>query len=225
MSKNKEESKELTTTEENKSPSEEDKTPQEKESLDRYKKNGCPGLTSLEETDVFKWFELYMSGKTYTEIAQITKSKKDLVMYVSSKGKWLEKRIEYYRDISEHIVKKTSQAKIDSINTLSAMVSALSKYYGKKFNEYLANNDDSIIEEMDTKMLAQYYKSTESLEKIMTQSDPDGDPDGDKAKGININLHSSNAQIKHLDDDSIEIKDDSVGEILKFLAGQNKDKK
>lgn len=197
----------------------EDMTPEEQSSLQNYIENGCPGLTKINDTKVFTWFELYMTGKSYQEIAQITKDRKDLILYISHKAKWNEKRMEYYSDISKSLTGKLQKIKLESANTIATAVSAIGKYYNDKFNKFLVTNDKDIIENLDTKVLAQYYKSLEMIDKILAP--PKASPEDSDKPMVNINVGSS-AKIQQTDDNTIEISpvdtDAAAGDLLKALA-------
>lgn len=198
--------------------SRDDLSAEEKASLENYIHNGCPGLTKLEDVQVFKWFELYMSGKTYSEISVITKSKKDLILYVSYKSKWLEKRTEYFASIAQSMTTKITNIRTESINTVATIVSSLNKYFGKKFDSYLATNDDSIIEGIDSKVLEKYYKSLEILEKVVNPTAGNNKP----SSPVNINITSGSA--KQTSDSSLDITvEDEPSDLLKRLAQQKKD--
>ena len=199
---------------------EHDFTEEESESLQDYIKNGKPGISRAVESDIFKWFELYMSGKTYQEIAKITNSKRDLILYISAKSKWTEKRLAYYSDLSQNIAEKLKQAKVDSLNTVTSIVAALGKYYGDKFNNYIATKDNDIIEDMDTKMLGQYYKSMEILDKIVGGA-VRGDKSSNDNPNVNINI-GAGAKISQTEDGDIDITDDVAGDMLRFLANRKK---
>jgi hypothetical protein len=194
----------------------EDLSSEEKRSVTEFVTNGCPGLVKIDDTKVFKWFELYMSGKSYSEIALLTKDKKDLIMYVSCRSRWHDKRMEYYRDMSTAFAQKLKTAKLASANTVVNAITALSKYHDKKFNEFLINNDHSIIDNLDTKVLGQYYKSLEMLDKLMR---PDGEEEKEpKAPTVNIHV-PSNSTVTMEGEDTVKINsDDAAGELLKALS-------
>lgn len=195
----------------------EDMSIEEHSSLKNYIENGCPGLTKIDDNIVFTWFELYMAGKSYQEIAQITKSKKDLILYVSHKAKWNDKRMDYYSDIARNLTNKLQKVKLESANTIATAVSAIGKYYNEKFNKFITTNDSNIMESLDTKMLAQYYKSLEMLDKILS---PPKEPDDGKKPTVNINVNS--AKIDQIDDNTVDITpmdtEQAAGDLLKALA-------
>lgn len=201
-----------------------DFTQDEQDSLKDWELNNRPGIHGVTEDRTFEWFRLYMSGKSYTEIAQATKSKKDLILFSSRSQKWFVRKTEYYADISENMLDKYKEAKIESLNTMTTMVSAMNKYFGNKFTKYIKTNDESIMEELDSKMLAQYQKINDSMDKIVAAIT--GKSDEDKPL-LNINM-TGNAKIKQIDSKTIEIEaDDDVKEeqVRDILASLSKVKK
>jgi len=118
-----------------------------------------------------------MYGKTYSEISKITNTKKNVILYVSDKGNWHDKRMVYYNDLSDNMLQKCNESKIETLNTVTTMVSALNKYFGTKYDKLLKTKDESIIEGLDTKLLGQYYKATEAVDKIIGASASGDDKD------------------------------------------------
>jgi hypothetical protein len=196
-----------------------DMTKDEKEVVQAFIVNGCPGLLRVQQSDIFKWFDLYMAGKTYAEIATITKSKKDLIMYIAYKSTWMDKRLNHYGDISLNILDKVKQSRLDSANNLVTMISALGKYCSQEYNRFLTTNDRSIIENIDTKIVAQYLKAQEMLKDIANQDDGEKNP---KSPMVNINMGGS-ATVKQVDSKTLEITDATTGDLLKTLASLKKD--
>lgn len=191
-----------------------DFTEEDNVSLKDYISNGCPGLVKLQDSDAFKCFELYMSGKTYSEISDITKIKRDTVLYLSHKSQWNAKKLAYFSDINNSLVKKMIAVKMESLNTMSSIASALNKYFAKKANDYLSTNDDSVLEGLDTKLLSQYYKAMESIETALNIS---GNSQSSSGSQININLNGP-ASIQQVDGNTIDLKDEDYSKILDHLA-------
>jgi hypothetical protein len=203
----------------------EDFNEEEKKLLIDFKVNGLPGVGKIEEEEVVKWFQLYMSGKTYSEIAQFTRNKKELVLYVSEKCKWFDKKMNYYSDLSLNISNKLMQVKVDSANNLTSIISALGKYYGNRFTEYLSTGNDTIIKNIDTELLAKYYKSMEILDKIVNDrvkepKKPSSAPSNSPQVTVNV---SGDAVIKQQDDKNVEIETkNDVEDIFKILSKYKK---
>ena len=200
-----------------------DMTKEEKESVQEFITNGCPGLLKVQQSDIFKWFELYMSGKTYAEIATITKSKKDLIMYVAYKSTWMDKRLGHYEDISLNMLEKIKQARLDTANNLVTIIKALGKYSEQKYNRFLTTNDPDAIEGLDTKIVAQYFKAVELFERLIREDDPDSKDGSSKNPLVNINMGlGSTTTVKQLDINTLEITDETAGDLLKTLASLKK---
>lgn len=196
----------------------EDFAEEENKNLQEYIKSGCPGLAKIDEVKTFEWFNLYMSGKNYGEISKLCNVKKDLVLYIANKLKWHEKRMEYYGDLSSSLVSKTQAIKIESASTIAAMISAMNIYFGDKFVNYLKTRDSSHIEGVDSKMLAQYYKSLEILEKLMGTT-----PANPNAGAGQVHVHTSgSAKIEQGADGSVVVTDNSAKDILSALSKYKK---
>lgn len=193
-----------------------DFTENENKELQEFIQKGCPGLSKIGDTDTFEWFQLYMAGKSYGEIATSCRVKKDLVLYLSNKLKWNEKRMSYYSDITSNLIERTKAVKAESAGIIATMVSALNQYFGEKFVSYLKTKDSSHLEGVDVKLLGQYYKSLEMLDKMMGFSSPDG-----KGPSVNINLGES-AKIEQKVDGSVVVTDQSAKEIMSLLAQYKK---
>lgn len=198
-----------------------DFTEDEVERINTYVSNGSAGLESIvkDEHRMNTLFGLYMAGKTYEEISKISRVKKDVVLYLSAKMRWYEKRMEYLEDIQRQMTKKLSHTRIESLNFISDLINCHHKYYGDEINRYLETNDRTIIENLDLKSLTQYFKSIEILEKILN---PTNISKGG-GSGTTININAAGSKIDATDD-SIEITPSNTGDILKALANL-KDKK
>ena len=178
----------------------------EKESLKDWELNNRPGIHGITEDKSFEWFRLYMSGKSYGEIAAATRSKKDLILFASRSQKWFDRKTEYYSDISANVLNKYKEAKMESLSTLTTAVSAMNRYFGDKFTKYIQSNDENVIKNIDSKMLAQYHKINESMDRIVAEIT--GKSNDENTPLLNINM-TGNATIKQVDDKTIEIDSDS----------------
>jgi len=188
----------------------------ENKSLQEFIKKGCPGLPKIAGTDTFEWFQLYMAGKSYSEIALSCNTKKELVLYIAHKLEWNTKKIEYYGGIAANLVQRTQAVKIESAGTIATMISALNQYFGDKFTSYIKTKNEKFLEGIDVKMLGQYYKSLEVLEKLMG-----GGGDSKAQPAVNINVGSS-ASVEQKIDGSVVVTDNSAKEILHLLSQYKK---
>jgi hypothetical protein len=182
--------------------------------INTFVSNGSVGLESIvkDEHKVNSLFGLYMAGKTYEEISKISRVKKDVVLYLSAKMKWYEKRMAYLEDIQRQMTKKLTHTRIESLNFISDLINCHHKYYGDEINKYLQTNDRTIIDNLDMKALGQYFKSIEILEKILNPTNTSR-----IGSGTTININAAGSKID-ANDDGIEITPSNTGDILKALA-------
>ena len=200
-----------------------DMTKEEREDVLAFIANGCPGLLKVLDSDMWRYFNLYMNGKTYSEIATVLKVNKTLILYLSYKSKWLDHKFKYYQDISLNLLKKIQEKKLDIANTLLVAITAEGKYLENEYNRYLTTNDKTIIERLDTRKTGVFLKLTNALDNIM-KSDNGSDDEGKlKQPLVNINMAmGSKATIEQTGEKTLEITDETAGELVKALAGMKK---
>lgn len=194
-----------------------DMTKEEKEAIAEYRSNGCPGLVKIDADKVTQWFDLYMSGKTYGEISEISHFHKNIILYVAHRGRWHDKRMNKYNDLSASLYNKTCSSKIEGANTVATFMSAMNRYYINKLNKYLATNDDTIIENLDTNLLGKYHKTIEMLEKLIATGNTSSIPlPPNESPSVNININGPTEIVDGSNTIDINQKPSS-GEILKAL--------
>lgn len=195
---------------------------EEVEKINKYVSNGCIGLQPVVADDhkVNSMFGLYMAGKNYLEISKITRVKKDIVLYMSAKMRWYEKRIDYLDSLQSNITEKIKNTQIQSLNFIADLIAFHHKFYGEQIDEYMRTGDKTIVANLDMKQLSQYFKSIEILEKILNPANVQRG----KGSSATININAAGAEIK-ADEDTIEIKPTSHGDILRQLAEEKAKKK
>ena len=169
----------------------------ETKELQAFAEAGFPSISKITESFVFKWFSLYMEDKTYSEIAEISKSEKIHILYMANKLNWYQKKIDYYKEVQSRITEKMTKTKVKSMDFLSSFVGCMNKVYGTKINKALMNNDLTEIETIDTKVMSLYFKSLESLEKLSTTP-----KQRDSSPSVNININSETT-IKKVDENTL----------------------
>jgi hypothetical protein len=212
----------------------EDMNQEEKIELKKFREDGLPGINQIREADIIKWQKLYLSGKTYVEISEIAQKPKVLILFISDKLGWFEKKINYYNDVTVKVFEKLEQIRMESMNTIATMISGWNKLYGDKFNSFLTDNNSLTLENMDNKQIPQYYKAIELLDKLTENvlKKPIDEPKKEKGALVNINV-GDNINITKTGENSVEVRSaeiketDNPGEVLRKLAlleKQGKDK-
>lgn len=188
--------------------------------IDDFIKRDCPSYSNVRNDKKDKWYRLYQTGKTYSDIASITKSKVELVLYASFKLRWTDKRTSYYADLANSALANVKNIHSQSVKTMSTIVSAFSLYFEEKFGKYISTKDGSLIEDVDPKILTQYYKSLDVMSKMI------GGKDSSKLKiNINNNVPKTATSVKSGKEDSedvfeVEFDENTSGDMLKNLASK-----
>ena len=183
--------------------------------IQKYENEGMPGFYTLDDVTAGRMMELYLHGKTYREISQITNRPKALVLTLSKQLDWYPKRIEYLRDLNETIQQRTFEAKVVGQDFLLQLKHVFEKKIGGKIRDYLRTGDESYANAIDLKEIDKYIKTLETLDKMTEIKKPKGE--GKPAVGINV---GEGMTVKKLDDNTVEIspKDKTVGSALAQLA-------
>lgn len=188
--------------------------------LANFRREGCPGLAKIvgEGEEIFlTCFDLYMSGKTYSEISKIVSVRKEIVLFVSEKHNWFEKRISYYSELASHSLQKYQKSKLETVDTMMLLLSAMNDFFKKEGYRYHKTKDASIIKNFDQKMFGQYLKSIEIVDGLM-QDTISGKPGSINQPLVNINMNSGT--MKHVDGNTIElnVEPTEIGDILATLS-------
>jgi len=197
-----------------------DMTEAELKRVERYRKQGLPGIGRANESTMFQMFNLYLSGKTYDEISHITKEKKDVVLFLAHKLDWFGKKIEYLSSLNKNITSKVAKTKLEGVNFVTNLMNFFHKYYGKKINEYLMKDDDKLVEELPLKPLDKYFKAAEALDKLM----PKGKEENGGGYPPFTEIHlQGNAEITQESPNKLMIKSDPNEQLVSALARWKRD--
>lgn len=184
--------------------------------IKKYEDEGSPGFYTLPDSEAQRMVELYLHGKTYREISQITNKPKAMVLAMSHKLDWYSKRMEYLRDLSENMTQRTLEAKVVGQDFLLQLKHVFEKKIGGKIQMYLRTGDEQWVNSIDLKEIDKYIKTLETLEK-MTEVKKAKSSDKKPAVGINV---GEGVTVTKLDDDTVEIspKEKATGSALAQLA-------
>ena len=197
-----------------------DMTIEEKKAVAEYRANGLPGLVKIEESDIAQCFNLYMSGKTYTEIAMEVKKNKEMILYLSEHGTWHEKRMAQYSEIALHLADKIQKTKIQSADTIANLIAGTGKYINEQVTKFQKTNNAEVLKDIDSKVLTSYFKSIEALDKLIGSKGKGGVPN------VNIDMtgNTGKTEIKE-QEDGVEITTtNESGDTLSLLARYKKEK-
>jgi len=190
----------------------------EQAELQKYIEEGTPGVNEATDEKIKKMWDMYILGKTYTQLSGIMRIPRAVVLFVSHKLQWFEHKHEYLVDLEETKRQRVIEAKLMSQDFLLTATQAFHKKYTKKMNAYLAG-DDTAMNDMDWKGYDRYLKTIERLEKAAGISAENLRP----LVGINM---QDGMTMKRTGDNEVEItpKEKSTENMLKHLADLQREK-
>lgn len=154
----------------------------ELERIERFKEEGMPGLTAIEESGIHRIMDLYLSGKSYRQISQTLRLNKTLIMFLSNKFNWYMMRREYLHELEMTQRQRLLESKIESKDFLLALTHMWQKKIGGNITKYLQTDDERFANEIDLKEIDRYLKTIDIIHKLSY----DGKADGKPTVGLNL---------------------------------------
>jgi len=173
---------------------------------------GRPGVKDLSEETAKRMFDLYLSGQTYRQISGITRESRALVMYVSQKVQWFDRRQEYLMELENSKITRIVEAKLMHQDLLLRYVQAIHKKIGSQLNSFMATEDNKKLEGINLKEMEIYMKAMDRLQKSTETPRATG-----PLVGINM---PDGATMTRTGENTVEItpKEKSMDGMLKKLA-------
>lgn len=184
--------------------------------VSEYVAKGRPGFQDLPEETARKMFDLYCAGQTYRQISGITRQPRALVMYVSQKIQWFDRRQEYLTELENSKLTRIVEAKLMHQDLMLRYVSALHKKIGGQLNSYMASGNDKTLESVNLKEMELLMKAMASLDKSIATPQAQG-----PLVGINM---PDGGTMTRTGENTIEItpKEKSMEGMLKKLADERR---
>lgn len=171
--------------------------------ITKYQDDGLPGVSSMTDTTLVKALELYLAGKSYREISQLTCKPKSMILYVAQKYDWYLKRQEYLREIQDNMIQRTLEAKIVGQDFLIQIKQFFEKKIGNNMNNYLRTDNEAFAALVDLKEIDKYIKTFEALDKLTTVKAPRSDKPA--APTVGLNMGDTGVTVTRTGDDTVEI--------------------
>lgn len=147
-----------------------DFTMKDLEAVEKFKENGLLGLHTLTDVDCERFMSLYMDGKSYRQIAQLTKKNKSVILFLAHKFKWFELRREYLDELHATLKDKIMESKLQSQEFLLELVLAYQKKVSRNIHQYLRTDDESAADKIDPKDINTVLKVMELLHKLSSEN-------------------------------------------------------
>lgn len=187
--------------------------------VQEFLEGGAEGFNLADEVLITKMMDLYLAGKTYSQISRINRKPKVLVMAYSQRLNWFRLKADYLLELELHLKGRLVNAKVASQDFLLQMQQMYQKKIGAKMDHYLQTGNDSVADSINLKEIDKYLKIVESLHKLSATPNP---KNANPAVGLNL---GDGVTITKKDDNSVEItpKQKTIGSMLEQLANQRRE--
>ena len=194
-----------------------DFTVKDLQAIEKFKEDGMLGLHTLTDTDVERMMGLYLNGKSYRQIAQVTKKNKTVILFLAHKFNWFELRRDYLEELSVTLPGKVLDSKLQSQEFLLELVLAYQKKIGKNIHQYLRTDDEKFADNIDNRDLGVLLKIIEMLHKLSNENLGNGNSDKPL---VGLNGMGDGVTITKTGENSVEItpKPSLAGSKLKQMA-------
>ncbi len=189
--------------------------------VEKYVEAGLPGIAAVDGEKLAKIMDLYLSGKTYHQIAMVLNVPKPAVMYLSNKFNWFAVRNEYMMDLEASIRGRLLESRLVNQDFLLQIVQLFQKKIGNKITKYLATDDESHANSIDLKEIDKYLKTLDALHRL--SADPKAAA-GAATSPIGLNVGDGMSITKN-EDGGIDItpKSKAIGDMLKQFADSRRE--
>lgn len=119
--------------------------------IEKYKEAGLPSIAVVDDVKLTKILDLYLSGKTYRQISEITNVNKSIILYLSNKFNWFQLRTDYVADLEHSIRGRLMESRLVNQDFLLQLTQMWQKKIGVKIKKYLATDDESQANAIDLK--------------------------------------------------------------------------
>ena len=199
-----------------------DLTSKDLEVIQAYQDAGLQGVGVVDDKKMGSMIDMYLSGRTYRQIATTMSIKKEIVLYMSYKFNWFDLRQDYLKDMETSMRGRVLEAKIMDQDFLLELQTMWRKKIGAKARKYLATDNEEFANEIDLKEVDKYLKTVEILQKLSSEGKI---PTGDNTRpmvGVNA---GDGVTITRKGDNEIEItpKSKAIGDALKMFADSRRE--
>lgn len=187
------------------------------EVIQAYEQAGLPGIGIVDDVKMTRILDMYLSGKTYRQIATIMAVQKQIVLYLSYKFNWFELRKDYLVDLEASIRSRVLEAKIVNQDFLLQLQQMWQKKIGTNITKYLATDNVDFANAIDLKEVDKYLKTVEMLHKLGSEKGSGSGGSDRPMVGLNA---GDGVTIVKKGENEIEItpKAKAIGDALKQFA-------
>lgn len=167
------------------------------EKVNKFIEDGMPGLGLVDDGKMYRMMELYLSGKTYTQIARASRINKTMLLYLAHKFNWYGRRREFLTELESTMRIRLMEAKVVSHDFLLQLATLWQTKIGNKIEAYAASGDEAMASSIDLKEVDKYLKVVEMIHKIGPEGakKPREQDDRPSVSPVTINLGNQGVTI------------------------------
>lgn len=191
--------------------------------IQQYIDSGLFNISAVNEKTFARILDLYLSGKTYSQISKIVGIEKVIIMYLSHKFNWFDLRKEYLNELESTIRNRLIESRIVNQDFLLQLIQMWQKKIGNKIVKYLATDNEQFANEIDLKEVDKYLKTVEILHRL--SADPRvGNNSNQSSPAVGLNLGDGVTIVKK-GDNEVEItpKSNILNNALKDFANSRRE--
>lgn len=201
-----------------------DMTVSQVEKVKKFIDDGLPGITEVTNHQLTQMLDLYLTGSSYTQIANILRIKQLYVLYFAYTANWEGIRAEYLNEIQESIKNRLVSTKLRNKEFMLLLSQAYQRKIGTQLQRFLSTGLLSDIDEVKGKEVLMLMKIIELTNSL----DEEGKDKNGKMPTIGLNAGANGVVVERISDSQLSItpkdKDESVGNLLKKLAEEKRAK-
>jgi hypothetical protein len=193
-----------------------DITTRELQLVEKYKEDGLPGVTTINDIGIVKALDMYLlDGKTYHEIAKILGTKKEIILYFAQKHNWYQTKMDHIEILDANMKERILQANLLNQDFLLQIQSFFKKKIGHKINRFFATGDDEVANSVDRKDIEMLFKAIDLTDKLTSERPAPG------ARGPTVGLNlGDGVSVQRVGENEVVItpRNKTTGEMLNELA-------
>lgn len=195
-----------------------DLTPKELLVIEQFKENGLPGVSDVPEDKLYKMLDMYMTGSTYTQIANFLGVRRNIVIYLAHVSNWYEMKQEGLNEIQENLKNRIIEAKTRNSEFMLLLVQSWQKKMTTHLKHFLSTNDPEHMETIDLKEMAALMKAIDMVNALdNTGKSPKG-----QAPTVGLNL-GDGVDIEKTGENTVSITPKPVGSLLQQYANKRRE--
>lgn len=186
-----------------------------------FMEEGMPGLANVTNAQLYRMYDMYLTGSTYSQISTMLGIKRTVILYLSHNSGWYDSKQEHMREIQESIKNRVAESKVKNKEFMLLLVQSFRKKIGHKLANFLATNDEQHMDDIDLKEIAQLMKAIEIVDGLNNE----GKDSKGKTPAVGINV-GDGVTVEKTGENTISItpKEHSIGDMLKQHADSMREK-